>query len=73
MGTGLGVTMMILGLSVLLQVLDLPFGLQDRMGTTSSGLVVMLGGLLAIALSLVVNIQRSHRARAIARHRALDR
>jgi uncharacterized membrane protein HdeD (DUF308 family) len=58
-GIGLGVILLVIGLVFVLDVVDLPGEVDEVVATTTLGWILIAGGVLAIVLSLVINMQRS--------------
>lgn len=59
MGIGLGIVLLVIGLILLLNVVDLPQAMDDVVATETLGWILVIAGALAIILALVINAQRS--------------
>ena len=61
MGIGLGVVLLLLGLILAFDVIDLPASIDDVVATNTLGWILIIVGALAIVLALVMNNQRTRR------------
>ena len=59
MGIGIGVLFIVLGLTLLLGVVELPSAVHDVVETGTLGWILLVAGILAIILGLVMNKQRA--------------
>jgi uncharacterized membrane protein HdeD (DUF308 family) len=59
MGIGLGIVLLVIGLILLLNVIDLPQAMDNVVATETLGWILVIAGALAIILALVINAQRS--------------
>lgn len=58
MGIGLGVVLLLLGLILALNVVDLPQSIDANLDSNTLGWILIILGVLAIILALVMNAQR---------------
>lgn len=61
MGIGLGIVLIVLGLVLALNAVDLPASVDDAIASNTIGWILILAGALALILGLVMNAQRSRR------------
>jgi uncharacterized membrane protein HdeD (DUF308 family) len=59
MGIGLGVVLLLLGLILALNVVDLPASVDNAVASETLGWILIIVGVLAIVLALVMNKQRT--------------
>lgn len=59
MGIGLGVVLLLIGLVLAFNVVNLPQSLDNVVDTSTLGWILIIVGALAIVLALVMNAQRS--------------
>jgi uncharacterized membrane protein HdeD (DUF308 family) len=59
MGIGLGIVLLVIGLILLLNVVDLPQAMDEVVATETLGWILVIAGALAIILALIINAQRS--------------
>lgn len=59
MGIGAGIVLLVVGLILVTGAVDLPQSVDDRVATDTVGWICLVVGVLAIALALVINQQRS--------------
>ncbi|MET1059873.1 MAG: DUF6458 family protein [Nocardioides sp.] len=59
MGLGTGVVLLVVGLILALDAIDLPASIDDAVATDTVGWILIAVGALAIVLALVMNAQRS--------------
>lgn len=59
MGIGLGIVLLVIGLILALNVVDLPNSIDQHLDSNALGWILIIVGVLAIILSLVINHQRS--------------
>jgi len=59
MGIGLGVVLLLVGLVLALDVVNLPQRVDDVLATDTLGWILIIVGALAIVLALVMNAQRT--------------
>ena len=71
MGIGLGVILLLLGLVLALDVVNLPASIDDAIATDTLGWILIIVGALAIVLALVMNSQR-RRATTVVEERRVD-
>jgi fumarate reductase subunit D len=69
MGIGLGIVLLLVGLIFALGVVDLPASIDDAVATSTLGWIFIVVGILAIALSLAMNAQRSRSTRVVEERR----
>ncbi len=69
MGIGLGVVLLLLGLVLALNVVDLPASVDDVVASNTLGWILIIVGALAIILALVMNNQRNHSTRVVEERR----
>lgn len=69
MGIGLGVILLLIGLVLALDVVDLPASVDDVVATDTLGWILILLGALAIVLALVMNRQRSRSTHVVEERR----
>jgi uncharacterized membrane protein HdeD (DUF308 family) len=65
MGIGLGVVLLLIGLVLAFEVIELPQGIADAVDSGTLGWILIIVGALAIALALVMNAQRSRTTRVV--------
>jgi hypothetical protein len=58
MGIGLGVVLLLLGLILALDVVDLPESIDANLDSNTLGWILIILGVLSIILALVMNAQR---------------
>ncbi len=58
MGIGLGVVLLVLGLILALDVVNLPDDIDANLDSNALGWILIIVGVLAIVLPLVINSQR---------------
>jgi uncharacterized membrane protein len=59
MGIGLGVVLLVIGLILALDVVNLPAGIDRNLDSNALGWILIVVGALAIILALVMNHQRT--------------
>ena len=59
MGIGLGIVLLVIGLILLLNFVDLPQAMDEVVATETLGWILVIAGALAIILALIINAQRS--------------
>lgn len=59
MGIGLGIVLLVIGLVLALDAVDLPASVDDAVASNTVGWIFVIVGALAIVLVLVMNQQRS--------------
>ncbi len=59
MGIGLGVVLLVIGLILALNVVNLPAGIDQNLDSNTLGWILIVIGVLAIILALVMNHQRT--------------
>ena len=59
MGIGLGIVLLLVGLILALDVVDLPASIDDDLDSNTLGWILIIVGVLAIVLALVMNTQRT--------------
>lgn len=59
MGIGFGIVLLVIGLIFALGAIDLPAAIDDAVATETLGWIFIVAGVLAIALALFMNQQRS--------------
>jgi fumarate reductase subunit D len=69
MGIGLGVVLLLVGLVLALEVVDLPASIDDVVATNTLGWILILLGALAIVLALVMNRQRTRSTHVVEERR----
>lgn len=69
MGIGLGVVLLLIGLILAFQVVDLPAGIADNVDAVTLGWILIIVGVLAIGLALAMNAQRSRSTRVVEERR----
>ena len=69
MGIGLGVVLLLIGLVLALNVVDLPASIDDVVATNTLGWILILVGALAIVLAIVMNAQRSRSTHVVEERR----
>ena len=69
MGIGLGVVLLLLGLSFAYGVIDLPASIDDAVATSTLGWILIIVGAQAIVLALVMNNQRTRSTRVVEERR----
>ncbi|MET0999671.1 MAG: DUF6458 family protein [Marmoricola sp.] len=65
MGIGLGVVLLLIGLILAFEVIQLPGSIADAVDTSTLGWILIIVGALAIVLALVMNAQRSRTTRVV--------
>ena len=65
MGIGLGVVLLLLGLILAFDVIDLPASVDDVVASDTLGWILIIVGVLAIVLALVMNQQRTRSTRVV--------
>lgn len=58
MGIGLGIVLLLLGLILVLDVVNLPHSIDQHLAAGTLGWILVVIGALAIVLALVMNAQR---------------
>ena len=58
MGIGLGIVLLVIGLILALDVVDLPDNIDQNLDSNTLGWILIIVGALAIVLVLVMNAQR---------------
>lgn len=61
MGIGLGVVLLVIGLVLALNVVNLPNSIDQNLDSNTLGWILVVVGVLAIILALVMNHQRTRR------------
>jgi tetrahydromethanopterin S-methyltransferase subunit E len=56
---GTGVVLLVIGLVLVLDVVDLPAEVDDVIATNALGWILIAGGVIALVLSLIINAQRA--------------
>ena len=69
MGIGLGVVLLLIGLVLALNVVDLPASIDDVVATNTLGWILIIVGVLAIVLAIVMNAQRSRSTHVVEERR----
>ena len=59
MGIGLGVVLLVIGLILALNVVNLPSSIDQNLDSNTLGWILIVIGILAIILALVMNHQRT--------------
>ncbi len=65
MGIGLGVVLLLIGLVLAFEVIQLPDSIADSVDASTLGWILIIVGALAIVLALVMNAQRSRTTRVV--------
>lgn len=71
MGIGLGVVLLLVGLILAFGAIDLPASIANAVSSDTLGWILIIVGVLAIALALVMNAQRS-RSNQVVEERRVD-
>ena len=71
MGIGLGIVLLVIGLILALNVVDLPASIDSHLDSNTLGWILIIVGVLALVLSLVINQQRTRRT-AVVEERRID-
>ncbi len=58
MGLGIGILLIVLGLILVLDVVDLPASVDDVVATDTLGWILLIAGIAAILLGMIMNAQR---------------
>jgi tellurite resistance protein TehA-like permease len=61
MGIGLGVVLLLLGLILAFNVVNLPSSIDNAVNSDTLGWILIIVGVLALVLSVVINSQRTRR------------
>lgn len=69
MGIGLGVVLLLIGLILAFEVIDLPSSIDDVVASTTLGWILIIVGVLAIGLAFAMNAQRSRSTRVVEERR----
>lgn len=69
MGIGLGIVLLLLGLILALNVVDLPHSVDNVVASDTLGWILIIVGVLAIILALVMNSQRTRSTRVVEERR----
>lgn len=69
MGIGLGVVLLLVGLVLALDVVNLPQRVDDVLATDTLGWILIIVGALAIVLALVMNAQRTRSTHVVEERR----
>jgi hypothetical protein len=72
MGIGLGIVLLVVGLILALNVVDLPASIDNHLDSNALGWILILVGILAIVLVLVLNHQRTRRSTVVEERRIDD-
>lgn len=59
MGIGVGILLLVFGLILVLEAIDLPASVTDVIDPMTIGWICVIAGVLALVLALVMNQQRS--------------
>lgn len=59
MGIGVGILLLVLGLILVLEAIDLPASITDAVDAQTIGWICVIAGALALVLALIMNQQRS--------------
>ena len=70
MGIGVGILLLVIGLILTLDAVDLPAAVTDVVDAEVIGIICLVVGALAIVLALVMNQQRSRTTHIERRHDA---
>jgi hypothetical protein len=73
MGIGLGIVLLLAGLNLALGAIDLPASIDNAVDGNTLGWILIVVGVLAIALALVMNSQRTRRSTVVQERRIDDR
>jgi hypothetical protein len=73
MGIGLGIVLLLAGLILALGAIDLPASIDNAVDGNTLGWILIVVGVLAIALALVMNSQRTRRSTVVQERRIDDR
>jgi hypothetical protein len=72
MGIGLGIVLLLVGLILALDVVDLPNSIDNAVDSNALGWILIVVGALAIVLALAMNRQRTHRSTVVEERRIDD-
>jgi fumarate reductase subunit D len=72
MGIGLGIVLLLVGLVLALDVVNLPDNIDRNLDSNALGWILIVVGALAIVLALVMNRQRTHRSTVVEERRYDD-
>ncbi len=72
MGIGLGIVLLLVGLVLALDVVDLPASIDNAIDGNTLGWILIMVGVLAIVLALVMNNQRTRRSTVVEERRVDD-
>lgn len=59
MGIGVGILLLVIGLILLLEAIELPTAVTDAIEAQTIGWICVIAGALALVLALIMNQQRS--------------
>jgi predicted permease len=69
MGIGLGIVLLLIGLILALDVIDLPASIDDAVASDTLGWILIIVGVLAIGLALAMNAQRGRSTHVVEERR----
>jgi membrane-bound ClpP family serine protease len=72
MGIGLGVVLLLLGLILAFDVVNLPASIDNNLDSNTLGWILIIVGILALVLAVVVNSQRTRRSTVVEERRIDD-
>ena len=72
MGIGLGIVLLLVGLVLALDVVNLPASIDNNLDSNALGWILIVVGALAIVLVLVMNNQRTRRSTVVEERRVDD-
>lgn len=72
MGIGLGIVLLLVGLVLALNVVDLPASIDNNLDSNTLGWILIVVGVLALVLALVLNNQRTRRSTVVEERRVDD-
>ena len=73
MGIGLGVILLLIGLVLAFDVVNLPASIDRNLDSNTLGWILIIVGILALVLSLVINNQRTRRSTVVEERRYDER